>query len=179
MSAAIGRGARLSREALNAFLSTKSAPLFDGYRIYPENNDALNQILHDLGLDPAVRVRAVIPFGRCISEISYILVFWEWNFVLYAKEIEASLPGRGTPAGFEEAIQKIERDAPLGLWTVCLTDEWGMSNEALADSVRIDPSQRCDLWQDLECPNLAQPDRTALIAIEFLTVLAESLHLRI
>lgn len=141
MTSAIARGARLSRDTLNAFLSSKSASTIESSKIYPENNAALTRLLHSQGLDPQVRVRALMPIGRNSKASSYIFVCWEWNYVLYAKEIgTALLPGKGLPpTGFKEAVQEIQMDAALGTWCVSLTDEWGMMSEELADSV----SKRC------------------------------------
>ena len=143
MTSAIARGARLSRDTLNTFLSSKSASTIEGSKIYPENNAALTRLLHSLGLDPNVRIRALMPIGRNSRGSSYVFICWEWNYVLYAKEIGTALPGRGLPAGFKEAVQKISKDAALGTWCVSLTDEWGIMQEELADSVRIHAPKRC------------------------------------
>lgn len=148
MTSAIARGARLSRDTLNAFLSSKSASTIEGSKIYPENNAALTQHLHSLGLDPNVRVRALMPMGRNSSRSSYVFVCWEWNYVLYAKEIETALPRRGLPKGFQESVQKIQKDAVLGTWCVSLTDEWGILREELGDSVRIYAPKRFLVWHE-------------------------------
>ncbi len=140
MTSTIVRGARLSRETLNTFLSSKSASTIQGSRIYPENNAALTRILHSLGLDRQVRVRAIMPMGRNSAGSSYVFVCWDWNYVLYAKEVGTALPGRGVPAGFKEAVQKIQRDAALGVWCVSLMDEWGLIKDELADPVRMPPT---------------------------------------
>jgi hypothetical protein len=149
MTSAIARGARLSREPLNTFLSSKSASTIEGSRIYPENNAALTKLLHGLGLDPKIRVRAIMPIGRNSKGSSYIFVCWEWNYVLYAKEIGTALPGRGIPTGFKEAVQKIQKDAAFGVWCVSLTDEWGVMKDELADSVRM--HQSLFWWQEAAC----------------------------
>ena len=142
MTSAIARGARLSRDTLNTFLSSKSASTIEGSKIYPENNAALTRLLHSLGLDPNVRIRALMPIGRNSRGSSYVFICWEWNYVLYAKEIGTALPGRGLPTGFKEAVRKIQKDAALGTWCVSLTDEWGIMQEELADSVRIHAPKR-------------------------------------
>lgn len=176
MTSAIARGARLSRETLNTFLSSKSASTIEGSRIYPENNVALTKLLHGLGLDPQIRVRAIMPIGRNSKGSSYIFVCWEWNYVLYAKEIGTALPGRGIPTGFKEAIQKIQKDAAFGMWCVSLTDEWGVMQEELADSVRMD--QTLFWWQEAGCPSALLQVKNLAVAAKA-NVAAESLHLRI
>lgn len=148
MTSAIARGARLSRDTLNGFLSSNTASFIEGSKIYPENNAALTRLLHSLGLDPNVRVRVLTPIGRDSNESSYVFVCWEWNYVLYAKEIGTALSGRGLPTGFKEAVQKIQKDATLGIWCVSLTDEWGRMGEELADSVWTYLTKRLYVWHE-------------------------------
>ena len=176
MTSAIARGARLSREPLNTFLSSKSASTIEGSRIYPENNAALTKLLHGLGLDPQIRVRAIMPIGRNSKGSSYIFVCWEWNYVLYAKEIGTALPGRRIPTGFKEAVQKIQKDAAFGVWCVSLTDEWGVMKDELADSVRM--HQPLFGGRKQRAQVLSYKSRTSL-SLQRLMLPAESLHLRI
>ena len=58
-----------------------------------------------------------MPYASYMEDAcSNVFVCWAWNFVLHAKEIEEALPSAAEmPAGFEEAMREIQRDAVIGL----------------------------------------------------------------
>lgn len=58
--------------------------------------------------------------------------------MLYAKEVEgALLPAEDVPAGFEEAMRRIQGDTVMGVWCVRFRDEMGLLEDGFADSVCI------------------------------------------
>lgn len=136
--AALARGARINRDLINKKLQCHSLPYLQGSHIDGGDNDDVNKLLHILGLDTKARVCAMFPYdpyGRPIDAADYLIIGYEWNFVLHAKEVEEALPKKEIPTGFEIAVRLIDPEARHGVWCVAGVGEEGLSWSEVAESV--------------------------------------------
>lgn len=98
--------------------------------------DTVNTLFHILGLDPEARVCAMFPYSSYPTlDASYLIIGYEWNLVMYAKEVEEALPKKQVPAGFESAIQQIDPGARHGVWCVTGVGEPGPPWSEVAETV--------------------------------------------
>ncbi|ERF74897.1 hypothetical protein EPUS_09495 [Endocarpon pusillum Z07020] len=121
MTASLVRGARINRDLLNSQLKSHHIPWLLGSHVDRHENAQVSLLFHALGLDPSARVCAMFPncsLERSIDAADYLIIGYEWNYVLHAKEVEEALPKKQMPKGFEAAVQQIDPEARYGVWCV-------------------------------------------------------------
>jgi hypothetical protein len=133
-TAGLARGARMNRELLNNMLKSHNLARLMGANVDLQQNKEVNTLLHTLGLDPNARFCAMLPCSSSgpFDVAGYLIISYEWNYVLHAREVEEALPKKQIPAGFESAIQQI---AKHGVWCVTGVGEHGLMRNEFAESV--------------------------------------------
>ena len=136
-TAGLARGARINRDLLNNKLKSHNLAWLMDANVDLQENEEVNSLLHTLGLDPKARVCAMFPYCSSgpIDAAGYLIVSYEWNYVLHAKEVEEALPKKQIPDGFESAVQQIDPDARHGVWCVTGVGEQGLMWKESAETV--------------------------------------------
>ena len=136
-TAGLARGARINRELFNNKLKSHKLVWLQGNNVDPQENEDVNTLLHILGLDPKAYVCAMFPYSSSgpLDAAGYLILSYEWNWVLHAKEVDEALPKKEIPAGFESAVKQIDPDAKHGVWCIAGAGDLGLMWNKSAETV--------------------------------------------
>lgn len=160
-TAALARGARVNRDGLNQLLQSHNLPSLSGpATVRLREQEVVNALFRKLGLDSNTQIRAIAPYasGAAVDGAPYLIIGYEWNYVLHAKKVGEALPKNEVPTGFEAAVHQIDPHARHGVWCVTLTGEQGMLLQDFAASnvftCGLD-QQTFASWDEFDAHNLS------------------------
>lgn len=144
----IGRGVRIPRRSLDAFLQRHNLPPSHPGGLFEEDAEAISELFARLGVQGS-KLRFLEPRLTNFKPADHLFLCYDWVYVLAEKEVEASLRKEGPPEGFWEVVREIcggggggggdeARELKVGTWVLCIEKEWGLFQEKkFRDSVSV------------------------------------------
>jgi hypothetical protein len=137
MAIAIGRGARLSRTAMNDLCQRHGLCPVGVNFFVQANQDTFNKALHARGLDQGRKVHFLLPGGETLWEAGrYLFTCYDWSYIIAAKDFDLALQ-KVMSRDSIEAVGKIEEGGRLGTWFVIVSGDMDAQENVYRHSVSV------------------------------------------